>query len=321
MTKIQQELEICAQLEQHRYVLHELLKEKQMLYTALNNTNPNPPPPQPPSNADILPYPKYNEQKYYAQNKVGNWPERLRAWAASSGFIALACCGSVIGIIFAPFVAILALIFLLLCLIITPISKRRAARKAYIEDCERIDRFNRAARNSVEQYQKDYAEYEHKLQQYEARLKNVDLQKHMLDNAIDTAANTYETISTVLSNYCSKNASLRSYNNYIAIATINSYLKSGQCATLELAIEKFNTEKQRGRISPNIGYALANRSVTKESMSAVISSLDEARSICARLRKDSISYFARVLEDDSPQSQSSPIDIYCNKILEQSHSI
>jgi len=45
VTKIQQELEICAQLEQHRYVLHELLKEKQMLYTALNNTNPKPPPP------------------------------------------------------------------------------------------------------------------------------------------------------------------------------------------------------------------------------------------------------------------------------------
>ena len=320
MSKIHDEIAMCAQLEQHRYILSEILKEKQQIYTALANKNPKPHPPQPPSNVDTLPYPKYNEQKYYTKNKVSGFAEWLRANAAALGFVSLACCGNPLTLILAPFVAILALLLFLLFLVVTPISKRRTARKAYIKECENIDLFNQKARLTVEQYQKDYAEYERKLLQYEARQQNVDIQNRLWGKSIETAIHTHSTISTILNNYYGKIGLHKSYNNYIAITTVNSYIQSGQCSTLENAIEKFNTDKQNGKISPSIEFALANKSVTQSSMSAVIDSLNNAQSACARLRKDTIEYFANILEHEEYASQPSPIDSYCSSILNQFHS-
>lgn len=324
MSKIHDEIAMCAQLEQHRYILSEFVKNKGQLYKALENNNPKPQPPQQPGDVKLTPYPKYDEKKYYAKNKTEKLPTQPIVYAASTCLIvALACCGGVITIVFAPFVLAISVILFLLYAILTPIAKRRTARKAYIQECEQIDYWNRCAQSEVEQYQKDYAEYERNLQLYETRLQNVSMQKRMFEDSMENVKNTLDTISTILGIHYAKSIPYvyGKYNNYIAIITINSYLQSGQCSTLESAIEKFNTQKQLGRISPTIEYALSNRSVTKESMGAVIASYDDAQKTYGKLHKETVEYFAYILEQGVNPSQLASIDIYCNNIKEQLRSV
>lgn len=316
MSKIHDEIAMCAQLEQHRYILSEFLKNEQQLYKSLESKNPKPKPPQQPGSAIVIPYPHYDEKRYYEKIKDSSPVKALTANGITFLILTLACIPGIWTMIFIPFTLLISIS----CFLLIPIVKRKSARKAYIQECEQIDYRNRSAQAQVEQYQKDCVEYERKLQLYEARSQNVQIQKKMFNNSIENAKKALSTISTRLSNYYAKSL-LNVYgrnNNYIAIVTIYSYLQSGQCNTLESAIEKFNIQKQLGKISPTIEYALNNRSITKESMGAVIASLDDAQRICNQLCKDSIQYFTNLLDCDTYCQQPSPIDTYCDSILRQS---
>ncbi|MBR2447282.1 MAG: hypothetical protein IKB28_11550 [Clostridia bacterium] len=322
MANIEKEINTIAQLEQQRYVLSEFLKEKQQLYTALANQNPKPEPPKQPPNMTVESYPEYDEKKYYEKKKKGANPaDGLRAVAASLFVIGIACLTNLITLIIGPIVLLIALACFILSLFVSPVHKRKAARKAYIQECEAIDRRNQYAQNAVEQYQKECVEYERSLQHYETLQKNAIRQKNALDNSIQTATTTYVAISSALESYYANNSALNRYNNYISIITINSYLQNGQCRNLESAIEKFSFEKQCGRISPNIEYALNNRAITQGNMAALFASLDKAAKEREQLQKDSLKYFARLLENDTPPSNNSPIDNYCSELLRLSHTV
>ena len=306
----EKDINILAQLTQHQYILTQILQQKASLYYDLSETNPKPRPPVSPPKADIKNYPVYDERQYLEQTK-SEWGE----YATNAGVLLVLSLGllvSVIGIILIP-VTLTASIFMY---IMIPTRKRKVARKAYIKECEEIDKSNQKAFDDVAQYQKDYAKYEQRLFQYEQQQKYQNHQKELLNQQLILAEQTLKSISECLNSYYEKSNGLKKYSSYIAIHTINSYLQSNRCVSVINAITLFEEEKRNGRIAPSIQYTKENLSVSREFMPHVMNQLNEADYMQKQLIDDILRYASDYDQTNMHSlAKQSRLELYCKRAL------